>query len=354
MKSISGRCCKQIIFFLFFLWMTSCGKDPRVPHENEPPVYDIAFRVPAGWPSPVYSYQTNPLSEAGFRLGRKLFYETKLSRDNTISCGSCHQQFAGFANAAHSLSHGINGLFGTRNAPPLFNLNWHPSFMWDGGINHIEVQPLAPITNPVEMDETLSNVITKLSADAAYPKMFKDAFGDNTISSQRIFKAIAQFQGMIISFNSKYDKYVRKEAGGEMNSAELKGLQIFNTKCIACHPPPLFTDFSFRNNGLNYNTALKDSGRAHVTGLTGDLNTFKVPTLRNIAVTSPYMHDGRFATLAQCINHYSSAVQSTQNLDPLLTNGIPLSTQEMNDLIQFLNTLSDESFLKDQRFRNPN
>ena len=205
--------------------MASCRVDPAIPsHKADPPVNNIVFTVPPGWPQPVYSYQSNPLTENGFRLGRKLFYEVRLSRDNTISCGSCHQDFAAFAHSAHSFSHGIDGQFGIRNSPGLFNLNWHPAFMWDGGVNHIEVQPLAPITNPVEMDETMDKVINKLTADVTYRAMFKDAFGDETVNSQRIFRALAQFQGMLVSSNSRYDKYVRGESGGDLSAQELNGL----------------------------------------------------------------------------------------------------------------------------------
>jgi cytochrome c peroxidase len=338
-----------------FILFEACRKDVPIPgNEPEPPVYDIYFTVPKGWPQSVYNYQTNILTEAGFKLGRKLFYDGRLSRDNTISCGSCHQQFAGFANSAHSLSHGIDGLFGNRNAPGLFNLNWLPSFMWDGGINHIEVQPLAPITNPVEMDETINNIIAKLNADGVYKQMFIDAYGDNTINSQRIFRAIAQFQGMLVSSNSKYDKYMRGEAGGTLTASEQNGLNLFSqNKCATCHVPPLFTDFSFRNNGLSFNTALKDSGRAHITGLPTDRNKFKVPSLRNISVSGPYMHDGRFVSLTQCLNHYNSGVNQAENLDTLLTNGIQMAPPEMQDIINFLSTLRDNDFLNDPRFKDP-
>jgi len=351
-KKITGS--TAFVFALILMW--ACKVDPPIPkHLEGPPVYSISFNVPQGWPQPVYNFQTNPLTEEGFRLGRKLFYDPRLSRDNTISCGSCHQDFAGFAHSAHALSHGIDGLFGTRNAPGLFNLNWHPAFMWDGGVNHIEVQPLAPITNTVEMDESVTNVISKLSADAEYKQMFQDAFGDNAINSQRIFKAIAQFQGMLVSSNSKYDKYIRGEAGGTLSASEQNGLALFNQKkCSSCHVPPLFTDFSYRNNGLSYNTSLNDSGRAHITGLTTDRNKFKVPSLRNVTVTSPYMHDGRFGSLYQCLNHYNTGIIQTQNLDTLLINKIPMTNQEMQDIIDFLGTLRDYDFLNDPRFKNPN
>ncbi len=335
--------------------LSSCSVDPPIPiHKTDPPVSDIVFRIPDGWPEPIYFYKNNPLSNDGFRLGRKLFYDTRLSRDNTISCGSCHQNFAAFAHSAHSLSHGIDGLFGIRNAPALFNLNWHPNLMWDGGINHIEVQPLAPITNSVEMDESITNVIVKLNNDAQYRALFKEVYGDTLIDSQRIFKAIAQFQGMLISSNSKYDKYIRGETGGSFTAQEKSGLAIFENKCATCHKPPLFTDFSFRSNGLSYNPLLADSGRAHITNLQKDKYKFKVPSLRNIELSSPYMHDGRFASLQECLEHYNSGISNKENIDPLLTNGIKLSQTEMQDLIQFLNTLTDYSFTKDERFRDPN
>lgn len=341
---------------LILAFLQACKVDPAIPKTREgAPVYGISFNVPSGWPQPVYNYQTNTLSDEGFRLGRKLFYDTRLSRDNTISCGSCHQDFAAFAHSAHSLSHGIDGLFGTRNAPALFNLNWHPNFMWDGGVNHIEVQPLAPIINPVEMDETMENVIIKLKKDPVYEHMFTEVYGDNDINSQRIFKAIAQFQGMLVSSNSKYDKYVRGEPGGVLSDSEQRGLTLFTEKkCASCHVPPLFTDFSFRNNGLSYNAALNDSGRAHVTGLATDRNKFKVPSLRNITVTSPYMHDGRFESLSQCLSHYNNGITYTENIDTLLKKNISMTNQEMQDIIEFLGTLRDNDFLTDSRFKNPN
>jgi len=181
------------------LLIIACEPDASIPKpKSDTPVYDIRFTIPEGWPTPLYNFDQNILTEEGFRLGRKLFYEKRLSRDNTISCGSCHQAFVAFAHSSHSVSHGVDGLLGNRNAPGLFNLNWHPTFMWDGGINHIEVQPLAPIANPVEMDEDIANVITKISVDAEYQKLFKDAYGDETVNSQRILKAIAQFQGMLV------------------------------------------------------------------------------------------------------------------------------------------------------------
>jgi len=354
MQSVNKKILLSSFSISVLLVFLACRKDPKIPEKKiDPPIYNINFSVPQGWPQPVYSFQNNTLSEAGFKLGRKLFFDTRLSRNNTISCGSCHQQFAGFAHSAHSLSHGIDGLFGIRNAPGLFNLNWHPSFMWDGGVNHIEIQPLTPIINPVEMDESMNNVILKLNSDLTYQQLFVNAYGDNVINSQRIFRAIAQFQGMLVSSNAKYDKYLRGQT--TLSTSEQNGLNLFSQKkCNTCHKPPLFSDFTFKNNGLSYNAALKDSGRSHITGVTADRNKFKVPSLRNVTVTAPYMHDGRFNTLAQCLEHYNTGINQTENLDTLLKNSIPMSQQEMQDIINFLGTLRDNDFLKDPRFKDPN
>ncbi|GIV26515.1 MAG: cytochrome-c peroxidase [Bacteroidia bacterium] len=333
-----------------FVILTSCKVDPEI--KPALPSDDIRVVVPSGWPQPRYNFENNPLTKEGFVLGRALFYETALSRDNSVSCGSCHQHFVAFANAGHTLSHGVDGKLGNRNAPPLFNLNWHPAFMWDGGINHIEVQPIAPITNPVEMDETLDNVVLKLQQKDFYKKLFKEAFGDETINSQRILKALAQFMGAMYSYQSKYDMV--KQGKAQFSASEQRGYNLFVQKCSACHTEPLFTDFTYRNNGLSVNPALQDSGRMRITGDPNDRNKFKVPSLRNVAVTSPYMHDGRFETLQQVLEHYRSGIVQSSTLDPLLQNGISLTDSEKQDLINFLYTLTDYAFLYDKKFDDPN
>ncbi len=339
------------------IWISfiACNKDPEITGDGliPAPGRDISFRIPEGWPQPVYNFENNPLTQQGFELGRKLFFDPRLSRDNTISCGSCHQPFSAFAQLDHPVSHGIDNLLGTRNSTALFNLNWHSSFFWDGGVNHIENQPIVPIQNPVEMDEKLENILTKLSEDADYQNRFTQAFGDDRVTTQRIFKALAQFMGALVSAGSKYDKYMRNEAGGKMTAAELNGLQIFRTHCAGCHTEPLFTDFTFRNNGLTP-SAVNDSGRAVITQKSEDLYTFKVPSLRNLRYTPPYMHDGRLRTLEDVLDHYASGISTAMpTLDPTLKNGIQLSPQERADLIAFLNTLNDEAFTKDTRFQQP-
>lgn len=327
------------------LGLYACHPDPVVEAAKE-----IQFEIPKGWPQPVYQFENNPLTVEGFELGKKLFFDTRLSRTNTISCGTCHQQFSAFAQIGHDVSHGVDDKIGIRNSPPLFNLNWHTRFFWDGGVNHLEVQPINPIQNPVEMDENFDNIIQKLKNDADYQKRFTAVFGNDSITSQRILKTLAQFMGMLVSNQSKYDKYMRQEAGGEMTTAELNGLQIFRTHCAACHKEPLFSDFSFRNNGLKP-SVVNDSGRGHVTLQPSDMYLFKVPSLRNLLYTSPYMHDGRFVTLEAVLNHYATGIHTSATLDPLLSNGINLTPQERKDLLAFLQTLNDEEFIRDKRFQ---
>ncbi|MCX8080847.1 MAG: cytochrome-c peroxidase [Bacteroidia bacterium] len=336
-----------IILVFFFL---SCKVDPKVkPHFDENELKEI---IPTGWPEPVYRFQNNPINKATFELGRALFYDPILSVDSTVSCESCHQQFVAFAHSDHALSHGVANQLTTRNSPALFNLNWHPLFMHDGGVNHIEVQPLAPINNPIEMGENTVHVIKKLRRSARYKKMFEDAFGKGAeINDAQMLKALAQFMALMYSYNSKYDRVKRGEA--EFHQDELEGYQIFQQKCNQCHKEPLFSDFQFRNNGLSVNPAINDSGRAHITGLPSDRYKFKTPSLRNITLTAPYMHDGRFNTLDQCLQHYVSGITNTVNLAPELQGGIPLTPSEIQKLKAFLATLTDYTLLTDKKFSNP-
>jgi len=338
---------KKLLFLIAVsLVVTSCSVDPEIkPEVTKDEIKEI---IPNGWPTPYYNFNNNPLSVEKFTLGRYLFYDPILSLDNTISCGSCHQQYVAFAHAGHDVSHGINGLLGKRNAPAIQNVNWLPTFMHDGGILNLEVQPLGPITNPIEMNENIGHVISKLSASAKYKQLFINAYGDDSITSQRMFKAMAQFMGTMYSYNSKYDMV--KNGKESFTSQEQSGYTLFSQKCASCHKEPLFSDYEFRNNGLSVNMALNDTGRAHITGNPSDRYKFKTPSLRNIEKTAPYMHDGRFSTLDQCLNHYVSGIVISPTLDPLLNSGIPLTVQEKSDIIAFLKTLTDTKFLTDSRF----
>lgn len=343
----------MIIFFIgSFTLLLDAGKknehDVSVPYAPTP----LQLKIPAGWPKPSTNiFVNNPLTEEGFQLGRKLFYDGRLSKDGNFACASCHQQFAAFATYDHDLSHGFHDQFTTRNAPPLFNLAWASLFHWDGGVNHIEVQALSPMTAPNEMAENVDSVLQKIRKDTAYQRMFKAAFGSSLINSQRMLKSLAQFVGSLISADSKYDKVKRGE--DKFNSAEARGYELFKSRCNTCHKEPLFTDYSFRNNGLTVNSFLKDYGRMRITGDPKDSLKFKVPTLRNVSVTFPYMHDGRLYSLSNVIDHYSSGIQMSATLDSSLQKGIPFTTAEKNDLIYFLHTLKDTAFFKDKRFSQP-
>jgi len=347
----------QRLKFIFLLSATAvlsnlvgCGE----PDNEEPqPQAPIVFQIPSGFPAPVYDFNNNEVNRTRFELGRKLFYDPILSRDNSISCGSCHQQAGAFAHIDHRVSHGIDNLNGNRNSPALFNLAWHNSFFWDGGVNHIEVQPISPIVNPVEMDETLANVVNKLRANNNYRNLFRDAYGSDSITSQMMLKALAQFMSLLVSADSKYDKYVRGESGGQLSSQEINGLNLFRQKCATCHTEPLFTDLSFRNNGLD-SSFQDDPGRALITQSAADSGKFKVPSLRNIEVSYPYMHDGSLNTLDKVLDHYINGVKSSSTLDPVLTGGIPLTAQEKSDIISFLRTLTDNKFLTNSEFADPN
>lgn len=316
-------------------------------------LHKIAFIKPEGWPKPVYNFTKNPLTEEGFQLGRKLFYDPVLSRDSTISCSSCHLQATGFTHVDHALSHGIDERFGTRNSPALMNLAWSKSFMWDGGVNHLEVQAVAPITNILEMDETMAHVVEKLNASPRYKKLFSSAFGDSVITGQKLLLAIAQFAVQLTSYQSRYDRYMRHEAGGVLSEQEKNGLSLFRKNCASCHKEPLFTTGNFENNGLPQDYFLKDIGRMKITGNRSDSLKFKVPTLRNIQFTQPYMHDGRFKKLADVLNHYTSGIKQSPTLSKQLKEPMILTSNEKVDLIAFLYTLTDKEFLFDPRFSFP-
>ena len=309
---------------------------------------DVQLNIPKSFPKPLYNFKNNALTPEIFMLGRRLFYDPILSKDSTISCASCHQNFAAFSHIDHKLSHGINGLIGTRNVPALQNLIWKDELMWDGGVNHLEIQPINPITNPIEMNESLAHVIEKLKYDSVYKIMFAIAFKNKEINSENLLKSLAQFTGLMISVNSKYDKFM---AGKDTFSmAEKKGLVLFRSKCANCHKEPLFTDNSYRNNGIQPDTSLKDMGRGKITGKETDNYLFKVPSLRNIEMTYPYMHDGRFRRLKDVLNHYSNADKYTANSDSSLYKIGILSDNEKKDVVAFLLTLTDLDFLYDKRF----
>ena len=311
----------------------------------------LTFPIPVGWPAPVYNFDSNRLTVEGVTLGRKLFYDSKLSIDGSVSCAGCHQQFAAFTTYDHDFSHGINFKHGTRNTPTLTNLAWSTSFMWDGGITNLEQVTIAHITSPTDMGESINGVIKKLQADARYTNLFKAAYGDENITSERLAKAISQFELTLVSNYSRYDKMKRGEA--LFNVAESSGYDIFKSKCINCHAGPFFTDGSFRNIGLAIDNNIKDYGRMRVTANAVDSLKFKVPSLRNVEWSIPYGHDGRFNSFDILMEHYRSKVVDGPTTDPLVKNKIPISNFEIGQIKSFLDTLTDTAFLNNKRFSAP-
>ena len=341
---------KVIISFLLFaavsLFIIAAGKKDRDDIYKTTP---LEFKIPKGWPKPTVDFfKKNKLTEEGFLLGKKIFYDSRLSKDGEVSCAGCHQPFGAFATFDHDLSHGVSNSFTTRNAPALMNLAWMIDFHWDGGVNHLEIQPLGPLTAPNEMGMTLDSALMILKADSAYYRMFNNAFGNPAITSQRMLKALAQFTGSLVTSNSKYDRVMN--GLDTFSNFEKKGYVHFKNNCASCHKEPLFTDNSFRNNGMPLNR-FKDIGRQRITGLSSDSLKFKVPSLRNIQLTFPYMHDGSIFSVPQVIDHYIAKTNAPQiGLDSVLRKPIVLNKLQKNELIYFLYSLTDTVFTKNKRF----
>lgn len=312
---------------------------------------EALFEKPKGWPEPAYNFKKNPLTGAKVDLGRMLFYDPVLSRDSTISCSSCHLQATAFTHVDHDLSHGIAGRIGTRNSPALMNLAWGNSFMWDGAVNHLDVQALAPIENTLEMDENIRHVVQKLQGSRMYRVMFCRAYGDSVVTGERVLKSMSQFMLTLVSAGSKYDRVM--QGSDTFTQYEERGYKLFQKHCNSCHTAPLFTSNKFENNGLVVDETLNDGGRKKVSRLAEDSLRFKVPTLRNIEYSYPYMHDGRFRNLTQVLNNYVGGIQQSPTLNPALKKGVFLNNTDKADLLAFLKTLTDKSFLSNPKFGYP-
>jgi cytochrome c peroxidase len=349
-KKVTYLICISLLLF-------SCGKDDEDSYESVPNSQEdnkqLDFQIPSNFPELTYDVTANPPTEKGFELGKKLFYDGKLSSDGVVSCGFCHIQDFSFTHHTHIVSHGVNGAIGTRNAQPLQNMAFMKDFTWDGAAEYLDEQPIIPITAEVEMNESFSNIIAKLKADEVYVELFKEAFENDEVNTDNMLKAISQFLVMMVSAESKYDKVERNE-GAVFTEEELAGKAVFDQKCASCHAGTLFTDQSYRNNGLPLDAEYNDIGRERVTGLAEDHRKFKVPSLRNIEITYPYMHDGRFATLKDVLDFYDEGIEVSETLDPLLQQenqvGIPLTEEEKEQLITYFKTLTDTNFLLDDRF----
>ncbi|MBP6313199.1 MAG: c-type cytochrome [Flavobacteriales bacterium] len=304
--------------------------------------HPVKLNYPESWPASSYNFAANPLTVEGIALGRTLFYDPILSADSIVSCSSCHLSFTAFTHVDHAVSHGVGDSIGTRNSLALMNLAWNKSFMWDGAVNHLDMQALAPINHPDEMGENTENIVAKLQRTVTYPTLFAQVFGDTTITGERILKALSQFELTLISANSKYDRVMRKAEA--FTEQEANGYALFKTNCGACHQEPLFTTGEFANNGMPIDTAYNDLGRMLITDDPLDSLKFKIPTLRNIEFSFPYTHDGRFKSLRNVLDHYAEGVEQSATVAPELQNGIALSKNERTDIVAFLLTLSDREF----------
>lgn len=343
----------------------SCSKETAV--DNDVNIPDTPYELAYGsFPNPDLP-KDNPLTREGVKLGRMLFYEKSLSRDNTLACASCHLQKHGFSDTA-TFSIGIKKQPGKRQAMSVFNLAWHSNeFFWDGRSHLLRDQALMPIQDPLEMDETLDNVIKKLNSNSVYKKQFSKAFGTETITPILLSKALEQFMNSIISNNSKYDKFLAGLA--TLSSQEERGRFLFFTEynpsfpsasgadCQHCHGGANFENDKYMNNGLDNDATILDIGRQAVTGNAADKGKFKVPTLRNIELTAPYMHDGRFKTLEQVVDHYNLVKNST-TLDgsfrqQLPMGGLNLSPSDKAALVAFLKTLTDNELATNPAYSSP-
>jgi len=339
-----------IIGILVLIWACKKGEDQLTELIPE-------FVSPSNFPNPTYDFTRNTITKDGFELGKRLFFDAQLSRNNTIACASCHIQSAAFTHHGHDVSHGIDDRLGIRNPMPIMNMAWQREFFWDGGVFDLDLSAVNAITNPVEMDETVPNVLKKLRAHREYPSLFKKAFGTAEITDALFFKALSQYMLMAVSSNSKYDRVIRKEHGYIFTEQEQKGYIFYQKNCSSCHAEPLFTNRSYRNNGLAPNR-VNDTGRDSVTLNPADRYTFKVPSLRNISYTAPYMHDGRFLTLNRVIEHYRNGMVDSPTLDPVFrkadgTLGIKMTDEERDDLIAFLKTLDDRDFVTNRLLAAP-
>ncbi len=306
----------------------------------------------------------NPMTDEGVQLGRKLFYDPILSADNTQACADCHSPQSGFTDTAR-FSTGIDGLKGDRNSMPLINLGWSKQFFWDGRAGSLEEQAFGPVVNPIEMHNTWPNAVKALQEHPDYPSLFHGAFNTFTIDSTLVAKALAQFERILLSGDSPFDRYNRGEPTGlslDDEAMMLAGFDIYRIEekgdCIHCHGDgtnPLWTDDKFHNNGLDMMS--DDPGLAVVTGNPADHGRFKTPTLRNLLFTAPYMHDGRFKTIAEVVNHYSIGVKNSPTVDPDMKKahlgGVQLTPLEKQQLVKFLECLSDSSFITNPEFQKP-
>lgn len=379
--------------FLGLLLVVSCSPDPQPPTDpttiyDEDPLTNIPYNptaytitTPQNFPAPIIPAD-NPMTAEGVELGRRLFYDPILSGDSTMSCEGCHKQEHAFADVT-AVNVGIDGVAGVRNPPPLFNLAFVPNGLnWDGSSANLEEQAIIPITSPIELHESLENVTFKLKRHSQYPTWFREAFGiekKGEITDELARKALSQFIRTMVSDKAKLDRslgYVPNSPRPFLTDSEQRGSVLFNSEnvmigdsladkeCLHCHKGGrLFTNNAFVNNGLTETSTLMgfpDLGLGAVNGNAVDNGKFRTPSLRNIELTAPYMHDGRFATLEEVLDHYAEHLKESPNVDGVLSARmnpgvapIRFTQQEKTDIINYMKTLTDTSFVNNPAFSNP-
>ncbi|MEP3389588.1 MAG: cytochrome c peroxidase [Reichenbachiella sp.] len=362
---------RLLIGWMGLMLLAACADDTTIksptPYLFEPPVlFGDGLDIP----------NDNPFTEEGIALGRNLFYEKMLSRNNQISCGTCHQQSKAFTDGA-AFSTGLDGALTSKSSMSLVNLHWQSKFFWDGRALSLEAQALQPIQDHIEMDLPIEEAVSRLTESNTYRKQFAAAFETEEISGDLIAKALSQFMRTLVSSNSRYDQHLLGE--NVLTDQEKLGMDLFFTHPVAntglrggncgdCHKTILTSgdrkDFlGFNNNGLDADDNLED-GLMATTGKPEDKGKFKAPSLRNIALTAPYMHDGRFATLEEVLDHYNHQVQTSATLDRQIVEAtnlpeavlpvkLGLSEEEKEAIIAFLHTLTDETFITNEDFSDP-
>lgn len=336
---------------LGLLLMGACGEGPSSPDAEGP----FPRHLPVGMTS-IPSPPDNPLTPDGIALGRWLFHSPRLSSNGQVSCATCHEQARAFADDAALTRRGVSRRPLMRHAPALINLAWMEGLFWDGGSKNLESLALAPLTHPDEMGNSqLSSIMAWLSSEPEFAQRFEDAFGPDGLTLSNLLRALAQFQRTLVSADSRYDRWRRGEPGASLSPQEQHGLALVQRHCATCHATELFTDNAYHNNGLDSNAAFGEGeaatrGRGRVTQHPEDIGRFKTPTLRNVAVTAPYMHDGRLATLEDVLEHYRGGMVASTTLDAVFQRegpspGLSLDDSEKDAILAFLHALTDEPFL---------
>ncbi len=338
---------RKLVFIASLFCFVACQEDKKdevVPSNEE----QALLTIPEGFPDMEFP-EGNELTKARWDLGKRLFYEKRLSIDNSISCGSCHQPALAFADDK-ALSPGVFNRPGLRNAPSLANVGYHPYLLREGSVPSLEMQVLVPIQEHNEFNHNIVNIVDELKNDSSYEEASLNAY-DRTFDGYVLTRAISLFQRTMVSGNSAYDQYSSQGKLSALSPTERNGMELFfsnKTNCSSCHSGFNFTNYNFENNGLD--SVYADNGRFRFTNDSTDEATFKVPSLRNVGLTAPYMHDGRFTTLEEVVDHYNSGGKNHKNKSPLIQT-LQLTTIEKTELIAFLNSLTDYDFVNDQKWK---